>query len=144
MIPVGLIFTSEIIGKEIIGETSKGIFGLLTGINEFNIPYINTILEELDIYKIVEIVESLFTKANDEHHTLELIPAQLLAYKNLHEINIKIKDELEVLKTNIELSKDYWFKSFRTPPYHENLENLKRYKKILDSRLDLVFKLQNC
>ncbi len=144
MIPVGLIFTSEIIGKEIIGETSKGIFGLLTGINEFNIPYINTILEELDIYKIVEIVESLFTKANDEHHTLELIPAQLLAYKNLHEINIKIKDELEVLKTNIELSKDYWFKSFRTPPYHENLENLKRYKKILDSRLDLVFRLQNC
>ena len=144
MIPVGLIFTSEIIGKEIIGETSKGIFGLLTGINEFNIPYINTILEELDIYKIVEIVESLFTKANDEHHTLELIPAQLLAYKNLHEINIKIKDELEVLKTNIELSKDYWSKSFRTPPYHENLENLKRYKKILDSRLDLVFRLQNC
>ena len=144
MIPVGLIFTSEIIGKEIIGETSKGIFGLLTGINEFNIPYINTILEELDIYKIVEIVESLFTKANDEHHTLELIPAQLLAYKNLHDINIKIKNELEVLKTNIELSKDYWFKSFRTPPYHENLENLKRYKKILDSRLDLVFRLQNC
>ena len=104
MIPVGLIFTSEIIGKEIIGETSKGIFGLLTGINEFNIPYINTILEELDIYKIVEIVESLFTKANDEHHTLELIPAQLLAYKNLHDINVKIKNELGVLKTNIELS----------------------------------------
>ena len=143
MLPVGLIFTSEIIGKEIIGETSKGIFGLLTGINEFNIPYINTLLEELDIYKIVEIVESLFDQINKTNHTIEYIPAQLMAYKNLHEINVKIKNELEEIKKNIELSKDYWFKSFRTPPYHENLENLKRYKKILDSRLELVFRLQN-
>ena len=144
MIPVGLILTSEIIGKEIIGETSKGIFGLLTGINEFNIPYINTFLEDLDIYKIVELVESLFNEMNNEHHTIEHIPAQILAYKNLHEINLKIKKELEILKENIELSKDYWFKFFRTPPYHDNLENLKRYKKILDSRLDIVLRLQNC
>lgn len=144
MLPIGIIFTSEILGKEIIGETSKGIFGLLSGINEFNIPYINTILEELDIYKIVEIVESLFNDTNKEHNSFDFIPAQLLAYKNLHDINIKIKSELELLKKNIELSKDYWLKSFRTPPYHENLENLKRYKKILDSRLELVFRLQNC
>jgi hypothetical protein len=144
MIPVGLILTSEIIGKEIIGETSKGIFGLLTGINEFNIPYINIFLEDLDIYKIVELVESLFNEMNNEHHTIEHIPAQILAYKNLHEINLKIKKELGILKENIELSKDYWFKYFRTPPYHDNLENLRRYKKILDSRLDIVLRLQNC
>lgn len=144
MIPVGLILTSEIIGKEIIGETSKGIFGLLTGINEFNIPYINIFLEDLDIYKIVELVESLFNEMNNEHHTIEHIPAQILAYKNLHEINLKIKKELEILKENIELSKDYWFKYFRTPPYHDNLENLRRYKRILDSRLDIVLRLQNC
>ena len=44
MLPVtGLLITSEIIGKEIIGETSKGIFSLLSGISEFDIPYINTI-----------------------------------------------------------------------------------------------------
>lgn len=143
MLPVGLIFTSEIIGKEIIGETSKGIFGLLTGINEFNIPHVNTILEELDIYKIVEIVESLFEEINKGQHTIEYIPAQIMAYKNLHEINVKIKEELESLKENIELSKQYWFTYFRTAPYHGNLINLKRFKKILDSRLELVFRLQN-
>ena len=26
MIPVGLIFTSELIGKEVLGETSKSIY----------------------------------------------------------------------------------------------------------------------
>ena len=80
---------------------------------------------------------------NKSHHTIEYIPAQLMAYKNLHEINVKIKEELEGLKENIELSKEYWFTYFRTAPYHENLVNLKRYKKILDSRLELVFRLQN-
>lgn len=143
MIPVGLIFTSEIIGKEIIGETSKGIFGLLTGINEFNIPHVNKILENLDIYKIVEIVESLFEEVSKEHHTIEYIPAQILAYKNLHEINVKIKDELEELKKNIEVAKEYWFTYFRRAPYHDNIENLKMFKKILDQRLDLVLKLRN-
>jgi len=144
MLPVGLIFTSEIVGKEIIGETSKGIFGLLSGINEFNIQYVNGILEELDIYKVVELVESLFYDAHREHHSFDFIPAQLLAYKNLHEINIKIKQELEELKKSIEDSKEFWFKSFRTPPYHKIIENLKRHKRILDRRLELLLRLQNC
>ena len=56
------MITSEIIGKEIIGETSRGIFGLLSGISEFDIPYINMIFEDLDIMKTIELVESLFQK----------------------------------------------------------------------------------
>ena len=142
MLPVaGLVFTSEIIGKELIGETSKGIFGLLSGINEFNIPYINQLLEDLDIMKTIELVESLFHERTKNEHIIQLTQSQILAFNNLHEINIKIQNELELIKKKIEESKDYWFKYFRTAPYHENLENLKRYKKILDSRLDIVLKL---
>ena len=51
----------------------------------------------------------------------------------------RLKNNLD--EKGIEYSKDYWFKSFRTPPYHKNLDNLKRYKKILDSRLDLALKI---
>ena len=142
MLPVaGLVFTSEIIGKELIGETSKGIFGLLSGINEFNIPYINQLLEDLDIMKTIELVESLFHERTKNEHIIQLTQSQILAFNNLHEINIKIQNELELIKKKIEESKDYWFKYFRTAPYHENLDNLKRYKKILDSRLDIVLKL---
>ena len=142
MIPIaGLVFTSEILGKEIIGETSKGIFGLLSGINEFNIPYINLLLEDLDILKIIELVESLFEEKTSSESMKFLSPSQILAYNNLHDINLKIKDELEIIKTKIEDSKNWWFKFFRKAPYHSNLENLKRYKKILDSRLDIVLKL---
>ena len=142
MLPVaGLMITSEIIGKEIIGETSKGIFGLLSGISEFDIPYINTIFEDLDILKTIELVESLFKEKTENQNTIMLSHSQILALNNLHDINTKIKDELELIKKGIEESKDLWFKYFRTAPYHKNLENLKRYKKILDSRFDIALKI---
>ena len=142
MLPVaGLMITSEIIGKEIIGETSKGIFGLLSGISEFDIPYINTIFEDLDILKTIELVESLFREKTENQNTIMLSHSQILALNNLHDINTKIKTELELIKIGIEESKDLWFKYFRTAPYHKNLENLKRYKKILDSRFDIALKI---
>lgn len=142
MIPVaGLMITSEIIGKEIIGETSKGIFSLLTGISEFDIPYINTILEDLDIMKTIELVESLFHEKTENQNVIMLSKSQILALNNLHDINTKINNELQEIKKGIDDSKDYWFKYLRTAPYHKNLENLKRFKKILDSRLDLALKI---
>ena len=142
MLPVaGIVFTSEIIGKEIIGETSKGIFGLLSGISEFDIPYINTIFEDLDIMKTIELVESLFKEKTESQNMIMLTDTQILALNNLHDISTKIKKELELIKSGIEESKNYWFKFFRTAPYHQNLENLKRYKRILDSRLDIALKI---
>ena len=142
MLPVaGLVFTSEILGKEIIGETSKGIFGLLTGISEFDIPYINTIFEDLDIMKTIELVESLFKEKTESQNMIMLTSTQILALNNLHDISIKIQNELELIKKGIEESKNYWFKYFRTAPYHQNLENLKRYKKILDTRFDIALKI---
>ena len=142
MLPVaGLVFTSEILGKEIIGETSKGIFGLLTGISEFDIPYINTIFEDLDIMKTIELVESLFKEKTENQNMIMLTSTQILAFNNLHDISIKIQNELELIKKGIEESKNYWFKYFRTAPYHQNLENLKRYKKILDKRFDIALKI---
>ena len=142
MLPVaGIIFTTEIIGKEIIGETSKGIFGLLSGISEFDIPYINTIFEDLDIMKTIELVESLFKEKTESQNMIMLTDTQILSLNNLHDISTKIKKELELIKSGIEESKNYWFKFFRTAPYHQNLENLKRYKRILDSRLNIALKI---
>ena len=142
MLPVaGIIFTTEIIGKEIIGETSKGIFGLLSGISEFDIPYINTIFEDLDIMKTIELVESLFKEKTESQNMIMLTDTQILSLNNLHDISTKIKKELELIKSGIEESKNYWFKFLRTAPYHQNLENLKRYKRILDSRLNIALKI---
>ena len=142
MLPVaGIVFTSEIIGREIIGETYKGIFGLLSGISEFDIPYINTIFEDLDIMKTIELVESLFKEKTESQNMIMLTDTQILALNNLHDISTKIKKELELIKNGIEESKNYWFKFFRSAPYHQNLENLKRYKRILDSRLDIALKI---
>ena len=84
MIPVaGLMLTSEIIGKEIIGETSTWIFSLLSGISEFDIPYINTIFEDLDIMKTIELVESLFHEKTENQNVIMLSKSQILALNNL-------------------------------------------------------------
>ena len=105
--------------------------------------FLKSLMNVILVFACLGLIMNLFEEINKGQHTFEYIPAQIMAYKNLHEINVRIKDELESLKDNIELSKQYWFTYFRTAPYHENLINLKRFKKILDSRLELVFRLQN-
>ena len=142
MLPIAtLVFTGEIFKKEIICETSRGILGLLSGISEFNIPYITQLLEDLDIIKTIELVESIFNDNTSHDKLILLSPSQILSLNNLHEINLKIEKELKEIKTKVDESKNYWFKYLRTAPYHNNLENLKRFKNILDSRLDIALKL---
>ena len=60
MIPVGLIFTSELIGKEVLGETSKSIYHSISNISSFNEIFLNQVIEELDLLKKIEIVNSLY------------------------------------------------------------------------------------
>ena len=55
----------------------------------------------------------------------------------LHKIVDKIDKELSIIKDLILLHKEKWFNSIRTPDYYNNVKNVKKYKKILDKRLEL-------
>ncbi len=116
MLPINL-FAIELVKKELLIETSKTILNLISGINEFNLDYVNMILENLDIIKTIELVDSLYKNINNKY----LLAHKIIAYNNLHDISIKIKKELELINKGIKESENYWFKFLRTPPYHENI-----------------------
>ena len=132
----GIILTTEIVGKDIISNTTSNIYKSIAGINEFNLSHVNELLEEIDIYKKIEIVESLFSNYN-----YDLTKKTLnLSLNNLHEISDKINKELKIIKKDIEYNKTLYFSNIRANKYNKNLENLKKHTKILDQRLDLFIK----
>jgi hypothetical protein len=130
----GIILSSDLVSKEIVSSTVSKIYNSITGISEYNLEHINELLEEFDLYKKIEIVESIF-----ENNILDITKKTFnIALNNLHEISEKISLELEILKNDIEHSKTLYLKNFK---YIKILENLKRHSKILDNRLDLFLKL---
>ncbi len=137
-LPLGSLFIGELIGKEVILETYHGINSSLYSIQSFNMESVNMVLENLDIAKKIEIVNSLFV----ENH-LETDKTKVLALNNLHEIADKIKNELDEIKKDLDFCKTLYFSYFRSKPYFEKLKKLERHSKILDSRLDLYLRISN-
>ena len=135
-LPIGSLFISELIGKEVILETYHGINSSLSSIQSFNLENVNLVLERLDIAKKIEIVNSLF---EDRGNVLD--KTIILALNNLHEIAEKIEKELVEIKKDIEYTKSIYFSFFRSKPYFEKLKKLENHSHILDSRLDLFLRL---
>ena len=136
MFPITSIIISELIGKEVISDTIKGINSTISNIESFNIEKVNDVLEELDIIKKIEIVNSLF-----ENNNLEMDKTRVMALNNLHEISEKIMKELEEINKDIEYTKTIYFSNFRSSPYFEKLKKLKKHCRILDQRMELVLRL---
>ena len=136
MIPVGLIFTSELIGKEVLGETSKSIYNSISNISSFNETFLIKTIEELDLLKKIEIVNSLY----DNNPNLKS-KTVTLALNNVHDISVKIENELKDIEKDIEYFKTLYFQYIRGLPYMEKITNLKKHSKILDDRLNLLIQL---
>ena len=135
-LPIGSLFISELIGKEVISDTYKGINSSIYNIQSFNIETVNQLIEELDILKKIEIVNSLFENLESLHDK-----TKILALNNLHDIADKIEKELKEIHLDIEYTKTIYFSYFRSKPYFDKLKKLKIHCKILDQRLDLILKL---
>jgi len=135
-IPIGSLFISELIGKEVISDTYKNINSSLTNIESFNEENVNMVIEELDINKKIGIVNSLFENIESEHNK-----TKILALNNLHDISNKIERELEEIHKDLEYTKTIYFAYFRSKPYFQKLKKLRVHSKILDNRLDIVLKL---
>lgn len=134
-----LLITSELIKNEIIHDTAKEIYSFVSGIYHHNEPILNNALEELDIVKKIELIEMIFSQyINDPLNNETLV----LSLNNLHDISIKIKEELEEIKNDLKEYEKIYFKWFRSVPYLNKLENLKRHCRILNERLDLFTKLK--
>ena len=136
----------EIIGKEIIIESTKKVLGILTDLEDHEDPYVNRTIEELDINNKISIIKSLINSRSltrIENNTKETNSINFkmstinLCIKNLNKIIEKISLELENIKKLVPLHKLKWFHSWREPEYYKNLDELKKYNNIMDGRLKL-------
>ena len=134
----------EIIGKEIIIESTKKVLGILTDLEDHEDPYVNRTIEELDINNKISIIKSLINSksfSQIENNTKENINLKMstinLCIKNLNKIIEKISVELENIKKLVPLHKLKWFHSWREPEYYKNLDELKKYNNIMNGRLQL-------
>lgn len=121
------------IGKELLVESTRKIINGISDINGHNDYYVNMELEDLDIYTCVKIIHSIMNFIEEKENN-EIIK---ICIDELHKIVDKIDKELSIIKDLILLHKEKWFNSIRTPDYYNNVENVKKYKKILDKRLEL-------
>ena len=136
----------EIIGKEIIIESTKKVLGILTDLEDHEDPYVNRTIEELDINNKISIIKSLinsrsFSRIENNTKDTNSINFKMstinLCIKNLNKIIEKISVELDNIKKLVPLHKLKWFHSWREPEYYKNLDELKKYNRIMDGRLKL-------
>ena len=145
----------EIIGKEIIIESTKKVLGILTDLEDHEDPYVNRTIEELDINNKISIIKSLINSrsfsrienntkdtqnTNNINHINNInfkMSTINLCIKNLNKIIEKISLELENIKKLVPLHKLKWFHIWREPEYYKNLDELKKYNNIMDGRLKL-------
>ena len=136
----------EIIGKEIIIESTKKVLGILTDLEDHEDPYVNRTIEELDINNKISIIKSLINSRSfsrienntkDPNNINFKMSTINLCIKNLNKIIEKISLELENIKKLVPLHKLKWFHSWREPEYYKNLDELKKYNNIMDGRLKL-------
>mgnify|MGYP006088203853 FL=1 len=59
---------------------------------------------------------------------------------NLHDMIIRIREDLKQLKTLIDYHKSKWFNSMRSLDVRTQLTNLKLHTQLLDSRYELFVK----
>ena len=136
----------EILGKELIVETAKAVVSTLTDVQDHEDPYVNQIIEELDIDNKIKIISSLIDKQSYIYkditfHDKHRYNAIYLCIKNLSQIIHKIKKELDTIHELLATHKEKWFHTWRAGKYYKNLEYLKAHDKILDKRLQLFLNI---
>eukprot|EP01098_Paradermamoeba_levis_P002951 TRINITY_DN1392_c0_g7_i1.p1 TRINITY_DN1392_c0_g7~~TRINITY_DN1392_c0_g7_i1.p1 ORF type:complete len:276 (+),score=125.57 TRINITY_DN1392_c0_g7_i1:312-1139(+) len=119
--------------KDVITELYKKVRGLVSH------PEVHKVFEELDLEAQLEVVESLLVEMGKFEYENSAIS---LAFTNVYQSLNKIKGILNQIHEEIELHhQTKWFASWRTPNYESLLSKLKKTKKIMDERVEILIKL---
>ena len=130
------MISNEMISAAII-DVASSIYNILYGIDTISDPYLENNLFKIDIKAQLKTIECLIKNIDPrlKSDSLEISLFQL------HEIIIKIREDLKQLNQKYLDHKEKWFKHFRTFDTYKEVEILKDHSNILNKRLDLFMKV---
>ena len=122
-----------------ISDTSSLLLSMAkTAVNDY-VDFKNT-LEKIDLTTKLNIIENFLAIIPKKFENIKCVSISL---NSLHEIVVKIHDELAHINNIIEEHELKYFSYWRTPTYQIELDNIIKYKKILDDRFKTLLKIIN-
>ena len=135
MFLAGEVITS-VMTKDIVSDSTDKLYTTLKNLFDYNCHFLKEKLEEFDLEVKLEIINSYIKDIETtENNSIKI------CLKYIKEIIEIINKELEDIKKIMDEHKNKWFYNWRTANYSKNLNNLSAHIEILNSRLDLFFKI---
>ncbi len=142
-------FLETMISTKVVINTSSQIYDIISKVSTYQNLNTNDILEELDLEGDLRIVDSLMndmekSKSKIKKEKDEMCDSYIIvgpentsdvALYNIYSISIKIKNLLEIIHKKMEEHRNKYFSYYRKMDIYEELKQLKKYKKILSTRL---------
>lgn len=134
---------SSILARGLISTLVSEIY---TNIKDKKNDKISNIIEELDIKTDMQIIEALVNDIKlyekDKHNIIQI------CIQHIYEVINSIKEEisnmnLKLINYHYKASNSYYSYYFDEPNYEENKINLKRFKEILNMRVDKLIKISS-
>lgn len=132
---------TALLGRQILTQAISDASGsIYSSIGEvfYYTTYVDKSLSKLDIGNKIKIMELMCKDiANVDKHNSESVNYCL---ENLHDMIIRIREDLKQISYIIKSHKDKYFTAWRSVDVKEQLNNLKMHTSLLDSRYDLLVK----
>ena len=128
------------IDKKIIKKLIETLEDLKKSLNPDQINDVKNTIEKIDLHTKLNVIENFMNIIPKEYENIKCVSTSL---NSLHEIVIKLHDELGKINNIIEEHKLKYFSYWRTPVYQKELDNIVKYKSILDDRFETLLKLIN-
>jgi hypothetical protein len=133
---------ASLIGKGVLAQavydTSNYLLGFARESVIDNHPVVSNVLEDLDIHASLDIVNAILKETPDNY---EKHVSLHICIHHINDIIGKIQNLLKSINDEINNHQNKYFHYWRTPTYHNDINKLKKNKKILDERVDMFIKV---
>eukprot|EP01104_Vermistella_antarctica_P008906 TRINITY_DN226_c4_g1_i2.p1 TRINITY_DN226_c4_g1~~TRINITY_DN226_c4_g1_i2.p1 ORF type:complete len:205 (-),score=64.12 TRINITY_DN226_c4_g1_i2:34-648(-) len=146
--------TMSSVGSDILGLAVGDAVSALN--DSMTHPTAAAVLEEIDLYAVLETVEALVAELprfdeeqEEEEDGVETTEKHArrstlhVCLQNVRDIIEKIRHQLELINAERFYHQSRWLADWRSPHFAPYLSALRRYKKILDSRVDMLMKVMH-
>ena len=142
---LGSAAMSALLGRQILSQAiTDASASIYSSVGEVfhHTGSIDKVLCELDINNKVKTIELLCNqlpkgiKENSDECAINF------CLENLHDMVIRIREDLKQIKSKIDYHNSKWFVSWRSLDARQELSNLRLHTKLLEERYDLFVKTQ--